>query len=148
MPGFTFIHAADLHLDSPFKGLTVEKVLVTRAVDIADEYYVGIIMDRASKQPMFIVCREPTTDLGMVPVVAIGPGMTMRTQVDPPDDHDAPDLDWLCYAHQELGDAAIDQIDPEIERGKRIDMLMAMLDAMPEHANLHLALEETCKSPE
>ncbi len=97
------------------------------------------------EMPVFIVCREPATQLGMVPIVAIGPGMTMRTQVDPPDDHDAPDLDWMCYAHQELGDAAIDQIDPELEQGKRIDMLLAMIDALPEHANLHLALQEACK---
>jgi succinyl-CoA synthetase beta subunit len=38
--------AAILGMD--IKGLTVEKVLVTEAVDIADEYYLGLIMDRRS----------------------------------------------------------------------------------------------------
>jgi succinyl-CoA synthetase beta subunit len=34
------------------KGLTVEKVLVTEAVDIAEEIYVGAIMDRRSQMPL------------------------------------------------------------------------------------------------
>lgn len=56
--------AAILGMD--IKGLTVEKVLVTRAVDIAEEYYVGLIMDRASKQPMFIVSAAGGMDIEAV----------------------------------------------------------------------------------
>jgi len=36
------------------KGLPVKRVLVTPAADIASEAYVGIIVDRASKQPVFM----------------------------------------------------------------------------------------------
>ena len=36
------------------KGLPVQKVLVTPAADIATEAYVGIILDRASKKPVFM----------------------------------------------------------------------------------------------
>ena len=53
--------AAILGMD--IKGLTVEKVLVTEAVDIDEEYYVGLIMDRASKQPMFIVSAAGGVDI-------------------------------------------------------------------------------------
>ena len=56
--------AAILGMD--IKGLTVEKVLVTRAVDIAEEYYVGLIMDRASKRPMFIVSAAGGMDIEKV----------------------------------------------------------------------------------
>ena len=37
------------------KGLTVHKVLVTPAADIATEAYAGIIVDRVSKKPVFMV---------------------------------------------------------------------------------------------
>jgi succinyl-CoA synthetase beta subunit len=56
--------AAILGMD--IKGLRVEKVLVTRAVDIAEEYYVGLIMDRASKRPMFIVSAAGGMDIEAV----------------------------------------------------------------------------------
>src|SRR5690349_23351747 len=42
-------------LGMQIKGLTVEKVLVTSAADIASEAYVGIIVDRAAKKPVFMV---------------------------------------------------------------------------------------------
>ncbi|MBW8839420.1 MAG: acetate--CoA ligase family protein, partial [Gemmatimonadetes bacterium] len=40
-------------LGMQIKGLTVQKVLVTPAADIASEAYVGIILDQASKKPVF-----------------------------------------------------------------------------------------------
>ena len=42
-------------LGMQIKGLTVEKVLVTVAADIGTEAYVGIIVDRATKKPVFMV---------------------------------------------------------------------------------------------
>jgi succinyl-CoA synthetase beta subunit len=42
-------------LGMKIKGLTVEKVLVTPASEIASEAYVGIIVDRARKKPVFMV---------------------------------------------------------------------------------------------
>jgi succinyl-CoA synthetase beta subunit len=71
--------AAILGLD--IKGLTVEKVLVTRAVDIADEYYVGIIMDRGSKKPMFIVSAAGGMDIEQV--AAETPDQILTLPIDP-----------------------------------------------------------------
>jgi succinyl-CoA synthetase beta subunit len=71
--------AAILGMD--IKGLTVEKVLVTRAVDIAAEYYVGIIMDRASKQPMFIVSAAGGMDIEQV--AAETPDQILTLPIDP-----------------------------------------------------------------
>src|SRR5258707_9799698 len=42
-------------LGMDIKGLTVQKVLVTPAIDIAEEYYVGIGLDRASQAPVGMV---------------------------------------------------------------------------------------------
>jgi succinyl-CoA synthetase beta subunit len=42
-------------LGMQIKGLTVQKVLVAPAEDIASEAYVGIILDRASKAPVWMV---------------------------------------------------------------------------------------------
>jgi succinyl-CoA synthetase beta subunit len=42
-------------LGMDIKGLTVKKVLVTEAVDIASEAYLGVVLDRAVKRPVLIV---------------------------------------------------------------------------------------------
>lgn len=68
-------------LGMDIKGLTVEKVLVTEAVDIEEEYYVGIIMDRASKQPMFIVSAAGGVDIEQVAETA--PEKILKLGIDP-----------------------------------------------------------------
>ncbi|HVZ48318.1 MAG TPA: ADP-forming succinate--CoA ligase subunit beta [Gemmatimonadaceae bacterium] len=50
-------------LGMKIKGLTVEKVLVTPAADIASEAYVGIIVDRARKKPVFMVSAAGGIDI-------------------------------------------------------------------------------------
>jgi succinyl-CoA synthetase beta subunit len=50
-------------LGMDIKGLTVEKVLIAPAEDIASEAYVGIIMDRASKAPVWMVSAAGGIDI-------------------------------------------------------------------------------------
>jgi succinyl-CoA synthetase beta subunit len=50
-------------LGMKIKGLTVEKVLVTVAAEIGSEAYVGIIVDRASKKPVFMVSAAGGIDI-------------------------------------------------------------------------------------
>jgi succinyl-CoA synthetase beta subunit len=50
-------------LGMDIKGLTVEKVLVTEAADIGTEAYVGIIIDRATKKPVFMVSAAGGIDI-------------------------------------------------------------------------------------
>ena len=45
------------------KGLTVEKVLVTSKIDIKEEYYLGIILDRKSQAPVVMVSKEGGIDI-------------------------------------------------------------------------------------
>jgi succinyl-CoA synthetase beta subunit len=68
-------------LGMQIKGLTVHKVLVTPAAEIATEAYVGIIIDRASKRPVFMVSAAGGIDIEEV--AAKTPEKIMRLPVDP-----------------------------------------------------------------
>jgi len=72
---------AEAILGMQIKGLTVDKVLVTPAEDIASESYVGVIVDRASKRPVFMVSREGGVDIEEVAVTK--PEAIKRHTVDP-----------------------------------------------------------------
>ena len=61
-------------------GLTVQKVLVTDAADIASEAYVGIILDRASKKPVFMV--SPAGGIDIEEVAATTPEKILRLPID------------------------------------------------------------------
>jgi len=63
------------------KGLQVQKVLVTPAADIASEAYAGIIIDRASKRPVFLV--SPAGGIDIEEVAAKTPEKLLRHPVDP-----------------------------------------------------------------
>ncbi len=67
-------------LGMQIKGLTVHTVLVTPAADIATEAYVGIIMDRASKKPVFMV--SPAGGIDIEEVAATTPEKILRLPVD------------------------------------------------------------------
>jgi succinyl-CoA synthetase beta subunit len=73
-------HAGNI-LGMEIKGLPVETVLVTPTEDIASEAYVGVIVDRASKRPVFMVSREGGVDIEEV--AARSPEAIRRLAVDP-----------------------------------------------------------------
>ncbi|MEO7003560.1 MAG: ADP-forming succinate--CoA ligase subunit beta [Ktedonobacterales bacterium] len=50
-------------LGMDIKGLTVEKVLITPALDIREEYYLGVVLDRASQAPVVIVSAAGGIDI-------------------------------------------------------------------------------------
>jgi len=67
-------------LGMQIKGLTVYKVLVTAAADIASEAYVGIIVDRAAKKPVFMV--SPAGGIDIEEVAAKTPEKIMKLPID------------------------------------------------------------------
>ncbi|MFI5228416.1 MAG: ADP-forming succinate--CoA ligase subunit beta [Gemmatimonadales bacterium] len=67
-------------LGMQIKGLTVQKVLVTPAADIANESYVGIILDRASKKPVFMV--SPAGGIDIEEVAAKTPDKILKLPID------------------------------------------------------------------
>jgi hypothetical protein len=96
--------------------------------------------------PIAVVCREPSTRLGLWPIVAICPGTTIRTQIDPPENPAKPDLAWFAGALEALGDAAISSIDPTFEPLKRLDLLLERLSAVAEHLGLYDAAGAVCRT--
>jgi succinyl-CoA synthetase beta subunit len=68
-------------LGMDIKGLTVKKVLVTAAEDIITESYVGIILDRATKQPVIMV--SPAGGVDIEEVAAKTPEKIFKLYVDP-----------------------------------------------------------------
>ncbi len=73
--------AAEKILGMTIKGLVVQKVLVVPAADIASEAYVGLIMDRASQRPVFMVSPDGGIDIEEVAVKS--PDRIRRLAVDP-----------------------------------------------------------------
>jgi succinyl-CoA synthetase beta subunit len=67
-------------LGMEIKGLPVLKVLVTPAADIANEAYVGIILDRASKKPVFMV--SPAGGIDIEEVAAKTPEKILKLPID------------------------------------------------------------------
>jgi succinyl-CoA synthetase beta subunit len=55
--------AAAKVLGMDIKGLTVEKVLVVSKINIQEEYYLGIVLDRKSQAPIVMVSKEGGIDI-------------------------------------------------------------------------------------
>ncbi|MBB6096663.1 succinyl-CoA synthetase beta subunit [Deinobacterium chartae] len=79
-PDVAFEKASDI-LGMDIKGLTVKKVLVTRAVDIAKEYYVGMIVDRNVQTYTLMVSKEGGVEIEEV--AAENPDAIIKFTVDP-----------------------------------------------------------------
>jgi succinyl-CoA synthetase beta subunit len=73
-------HASRI-LGMDIKGLTVNKVLVTTAEDIASEAYVGVLVDRKTQAPTFMVSSEGGVDIEHV--AATNPDAIRKLTVDP-----------------------------------------------------------------
>lgn len=73
--------AAEKILGMTIKGLVVHKVLVVPAADIASEAYVGLIMDRATQRPVFMV--SPAGGIDIEEVAATTPEKIRRLAIDP-----------------------------------------------------------------
>lgn len=68
-------------LGMDIKGLTVEKVLVAKAEDIAKEIYIGIVNDRATKAPILIVSAEGGVEIEEVAKTA--PEKIVKIRINP-----------------------------------------------------------------
>ena len=72
---------AEAILGMQIKGLTVEKVLVVPAAEIATESYVGVIIDRASQRPVIMV--SPAGGIDIEEVAAKTPEKIFKVAIDP-----------------------------------------------------------------
>ncbi len=72
---------AEAILGMDIKGLTVDKVLVTEAVDIAKEIYLGVIMDRKTQMPLIIASAAGGVEIEVV--ARENPEAIHRVAIDP-----------------------------------------------------------------
>jgi succinyl-CoA synthetase beta subunit len=72
--------AARRVLGMDIKGLTVQKVLVTPKIAIQEEYYVGILLDRASQAPLVMVSAAGGVDIEEV--AATTPDKIVKQPID------------------------------------------------------------------
>ncbi len=79
-PAEALDHASEI-LGMRIKGLEVQKVLVVPAAEIATESYVGLIMDRETQRPVFMVSAAGGVDIEEV--AATNPDKITRLAVDP-----------------------------------------------------------------
>jgi succinyl-CoA synthetase beta subunit len=63
------------------QGLVVERVLVAEVLEIAEEYYVAVLLDRDSQR--FIVMVSPRGGMDIEDVAAKEPGAIQRIEIDP-----------------------------------------------------------------
>jgi succinyl-CoA synthetase beta subunit len=73
-------HLAAQILGMKIKGLTVTKVLVVPATEIASEAYVGVIVDRVTRSPVFMV--SPAGGIDIEEVAAKTPDKIFKATVD------------------------------------------------------------------
>jgi len=73
--------AAAEALGMTIKGLAVKKVLVDEAVDIAQELYLGVVIDRAARRVVTMASSEGGVDIEEV--AAATPERIIKVQVDP-----------------------------------------------------------------
>jgi succinyl-CoA synthetase beta subunit len=96
------------------KGLTVRKVLVARAAEIASESYVGIIVDRASQAPVTMV--SPAGGIDIEEVAARTPEKIFRARVD---------VRYGLLPHQAL--ALAFRLYPDLARARQAAAVMRQL---------------------
>ena len=82
-------------LGMKIKGLKVQKVYVTRAVDIVKEYYAGITLDRVNRRAVVLVSVEGGVDIEEV--AARSPEKIGKVIVDPLLGVQDYTLRWACY---------------------------------------------------
>jgi succinyl-CoA synthetase beta subunit len=72
---------ADQILGMNIKGLTVKKVLVDAAADIATEIYMGIVIDRAQRRPVIMASSEGGVEIEEV--ARVTPERIVKVTIDP-----------------------------------------------------------------
>jgi hypothetical protein len=97
--------------------------------------------------PALVICREPTTQLGLVPIVAIGL-MTVRARIDAPEKPAKPTKQWFLWALEQLGDTAIGMIDTGMDAVRQVDFAVSLMDSVPDHEELHTTLVQLCLKAE
>ena len=107
------------------------------------------LLDNRLKQEKIscvVACREPSTKLGLCPIVALGSGVTVRVQVEEPKNPEKPTCAWFDHALEELGDHIVDQAEKLNTPTRQLDFLLAHVAATPTHIGVYRAAIERCSA--
>ena len=124
-PGEAKARAQEI-LGMDIKGEKVEKVLVTEAVDIAKEIYVGIILDRSSQKPLIMSSSEGGVEIEVV--AKEKPEAIHRLAIDP----------LVGMLGFEARDIAM-KLDPDFKVARQIATIIEKLYTVYTHTDASLA---------
>jgi hypothetical protein len=102
------------------------------------------LLAMAREVSVVVLCREPRTQLGLTPIVAIGPLGAIRCRIDSPEREDRPTAGWFRDALLQIGNAAAECIEPTQIPTRRLDAVLGLLDTVPEDDGLHRLAIEIC----
>jgi len=108
------IEKASAILSMEIKGIRVKKVLVSEAVDIEREIYLGIVQDRRARAPVLMVSAEGGVDIEEV--ARTKPEAIHKLVIDPV---------WGLQAYQ-ARDLAY-RLDPDPQRAKHLSQTLSVL---------------------
>ena len=157
-------------LGQTFKGFKIERLLIEEAVDIAAEYYLAVLVDRATKSPLMMASAMGGVDIEevaehspekiarMVVDVAYGPldfqlrDLAERAALDPKVSRQFVDIARRLYRVFVESDASLAEINPLMVTGDgRVIAADAKFDvddnALFRHAELLQYQEETEEDP-
>lgn len=75
------VKKASAILGMDIKGFTVDKILIARSVDISEELYAGIVIDRRSRRPLIMV--SPAGGIDIEEVARTSPEKILKVVIDP-----------------------------------------------------------------
>ncbi|MBT4524477.1 MAG: hypothetical protein HOC21_06110 [Phycisphaerae bacterium] len=93
-----------------------------------------------------VLCREPSTSLGLCPIVALGSGVMVRIQIEEPKNPQKPTCAWFDHALEELGDHVLSKLNPESTTKRQLDYLLAHLPAVSTCTCVYSAGVELCRT--
>ena len=93
-----------------------------------------------------ILCREPSTSLGLCPIVALGSGVMVRVQIEEPTNQEKPTCAWFDHATKELGDHVLSKMDTSTTTKRQLDYLLAHLPAVSTCTSIYTATVALCRT--
>ena len=93
-----------------------------------------------------VCCREPLTDLGLCPIVALGSGVTVRVQIEAAKNPKKPTCTWFDHALEELGHHVVESINPDSSTQRQLDYLIAHFSAIPTYTHSYRIAINLCNT--
>jgi hypothetical protein len=93
-----------------------------------------------------VLCREPSTSLGLCPIVSLGSGVMVRVQIEEPANAEKPTCAWFDHAIDELGDHVLSKMNTDSKLVRQLDYVLAHIPAVPTHVGLYKAAIVLCQT--